>query len=218
MTTFAKTAALAAATACTALMLAAFAAQAAEPAPREEGPWMVRLRGLAVLPDESASVTPLGGDVAIDDDYVPELDITYFVTDHIAAELVLGTTRHDVTWQGTGTSLPLGKVSLLPPTLLLQYHFLPDERVRPYAGAGINYTIFYNEDAPGGAVNSIDYDDSFGWALQAGVDVALGEGWFANIDVKKLFLNTDVSINGGAITADVDIDPWLVGAGIGYRF
>lgn len=218
MTTFAKTAALAAATACTALMVAAFAAQAAEPAPREEGPWMVRLRGLAVLPDESASVTPLGGDVAIDDDYVPELDITYFVTDHIAAELVLGTTRHDVTWQGAGASLPLGKVSLLPPTLLLQYHFLPDERVRPYAGAGINYTIFYNEDAPGGAVSSIDYDNSFGWALQAGVDVALGEGWFANLDVKKLFLNTDVSINGGAITADVDIDPWLVGAGIGYRF
>jgi outer membrane protein len=54
--------------------------------------------------------------------------------------------------------------------------------------------------------------------LQFGVDYMLNEHWLVNVDVKKLFLSTDVSLNGGAITADVDINPWIVGAGIGYRF
>jgi outer membrane protein len=147
---------------------------------------------------------------------VPEVDFTYFVTDNIALELIAGTTRHDVSHTPTG--IDLGKVSLLPPTLTLQYHFMPKERLSPYVGAGVNYTIFYNEDAPGGAVTSIDYDNSFGWALQAGVDYAIADRWYVNLDVKKLFLSTDVSINGGAINAKVDLDPWLFGVGVGYRF
>ena len=110
----------------------------------------------------------------------------------------------------------LGDVWILPPTLLLQYHFTPKDQFRPYVGAGINYTIFYGEDS--GAVTSIDYEDNFGYALQAGMDYDLGNQWVFNIDVKKLWLNTDVSINGGAITADVDLDPWIFGTGFGYRF
>ena len=112
----------------------------------------------------------------------------------------------------------LGEVSHLPPTLTLQYHPLPKERFSPYLGAGINYTIFYNEDAPGGAVTSIHYQDTFGYALQAGIDVAVAENWSVNFDVKKLFISTEVAINGGAINADVDIDPWIVGLGVGYKF
>ena len=146
---------------------------------------------------------------------MPEVDFTWFVTDNIALELIAATTRHDVSHNIAGS---LGKVSLLPPTLTLQYHFMPKERLSPYIGAGINYTIFYNEDAPGGAVTSIDYDDSFGWALQAGVDYAVSDNWYVNADIKKIFLSTDVSINGGAITADVDLDPWIVGFGVGYKF
>ncbi|MDX5494491.1 MAG: outer membrane beta-barrel protein, partial [Alphaproteobacteria bacterium] len=95
---------------------------------------------------------------------------------------------------------------------------MPKERLSPYVGAGLNYTFFYNEDAPGGAVTSIDYENSFGWALQAGVDYAVADRWYVNFDVKKIFLSTDVSINGGAINADVDLDPWLIGVGVGYRF
>lgn len=105
---------------------------------------------------------------------------------------------------------------LLPPTLLAQYHMPMQNGFKPYIGAGINYTFFYNVDDPPGL--ALDYEDGFGWALQAGVDYYLTEKWLFNFDVKKLFLSTDVSINNGAITADVDIDPWIVGVGFGYRF
>ncbi|MEX2248693.1 MAG: OmpW family protein, partial [Parvibaculum sp.] len=181
---------------------------------KSAGDIMVRARLLGVIPDEDAS-TSIGGNVSVSNDWVPEVDISYFVTDNIALELIAATTRHDVSHTAAGS---LGKVSLLPPTLTLQYHFLPKERFSPYVGAGLNYTFFYNEDAPGGGITSIDYENSLGYALQAGVDYALTDNWYANVDVKKIFLSTDVSINGGAVTADVDLDPWIVGLGVGYKF
>ena len=81
----------------------------------------------------------------------------------------------------------------------------------------MNYTVFFGADE-GASVTSVDYDNSFGPALQAGVDYALDDNWMLNLDVKKIWINTDVKFNGGAIAADVDINPWVVGAGVGYRF
>lgn len=187
----------------------------AEFAGKSAGDFMVRARVIGVMPDEDASTT-IGGDVSVSNDVVPEVDFTYFITDNIALELIAATTKHDVSHSA---GIDLGEVSLLPPTLTLQYHFMPKERFSPYVGAGLNYTFFYDEDtAAGSPVTSIDYDNALGYALQVGADYALSDNWYANIDVKKIFLSTDVSLNGGAITADVDIDPWIVGAGIGYRF
>lgn len=198
---------------------AADGAYAGEGARANEGPWLIRGRAIWVEPDEDASISAIGGDADIDASVMPELDISYFFTENIAAELILAVSPHDVAAVGTAIgNVDLGDVWLLPPTLLLQYHFTPHAQFRPYVGAGINYTVFFDASAPGGTVTSIDYDNSVGWALQAGVDYDLGGGWLLNGDVKKLFLNTDVSINGGAIAADVDIDPWIVGAGFGYRF
>ena len=113
-------------------------------------------------------------------------------------------------------SVDLGSVWVLPPTLTAQYHFNNSTGIVPYVGAGINYTFFYNAD-PGG-VSSVKYDDGFGYALQSGVDYKLDEHWMLNADIKKIFLNTDASVNGGAVTADVDLDPWVIGFGFGYRF
>jgi outer membrane protein len=184
---------------------------------KEAGDILIRARGLWVAPDESASVTPLGGDVSVGNDVVPEVDFSYFVTDNIALELIAATTRHKVSHTPTG--IDLGKVSLLPPTLTVQYHPLPKAQLSPYVGAGLNYTFFYNEDAASGSpVTSVHYDNHIGYALQAGVDYAIGGNWSVNLDVKKIFLKTDVSLNGGAIKADVDLDPWIVGVGVGYRF
>ena len=96
---------------------------------------------------------------------------------------------------------------------------MPKERFSPYVGAGLNYTFFYDESpAAGSPVTSIDYENSVGYALQAGIDYAVADQWYLNVDVKKIFLSTDVSMNGGAIRADVDLDPWVVGFGVGYRF
>ena len=71
---------------------------------------------------------------------------------------------------------------------------------------------------PGDVVTSIEYDNAIGFALQGGVDFALDDHWMINVDVKKLFLQTDVMINGGDVTADVSLDPWIPSLGLGYRF
>lgn len=206
------------------LLLGATGAQAADPAPAgfKAGDFMVRVRGLGVLPDVSSKVSsPVGGKIDISNDFIPEVDFSYFFTPNFSLELIAGTTRHSVTDKGSVVGdTHLGTVRLLPPTLTAQWHFLPNERINPYVGAGINYTIFY--DAKNGSQHSgIRYDDNFGYALQAGVDVNLAGNWYANLDVKKIFLKTTAHVSAAKAiptTAKVDIDPWIVGFGIGYKF
>ncbi|MFN7054872.1 OmpW/AlkL family protein [Hyphomonas sp.] len=202
----------------------------------EDNPWMVRARVIGVMPDESGKLsvgnTNLQGGVDISDQYVPELDITYFFTRNIAAELILGVTPHDVratrvTVPGalTNANIDLGDVWLLPPTLTLQYHFHNDSRWTPYVGAGVNATFFFNEDA-GPVADGIDYKSSFGPALQVGVDYDLDGvpgGWALNLDIKKVWISTDVTVDfttalGAKVKADVDINPLIVGVGLGYKF
>ena len=179
-----------------------------------DSPWMVRARALLVAPDEHASVS-IGGDVLIDNSVVPEVDVTYFFTKNIAAELIAAVTPHDVSHS---FGVDLGNAWLLPPTLTLQYHFDPDgTAMQPYVGVGLNYTTFFGVDEPAGL--NISYDDSWGLALQAGVNIPFGDGWSANIDVKYIDINTDVTITGGVnATADVDINPIVAGMGVGYRY
>lgn len=186
---------------------------------KEAGDWLVRARAIYVTPDESADIS-IGGKPAIDNSVMPELDFSYFFTDNIAVELILAVTPHDVGAVGTDIGdVDAGDVTLLPPTLTLQYHFMPKEKMSPYIGVGVNYTKFFDADVPsGGVITDIDYDSSFGLALQAGIDYAINDRWLINVDVKKIWINTDVSINAGAVTADVDIDPWIFGFGVGYRF
>lgn len=201
------------------LAATAIAMTAAAPAFADQGDWLIRLRAIDVMPNESADIDPIGGDVDIDNSIVPELDITYFFQDQWAVELILGVTPHDVAAVGTAAGdVDLGDVTLLPPTLTVQYHFNPEGSVRPYAGAGVNFTHFFDESLPSGsALTSIDYDNSFGFAVQAGIDFDMGNDWFFNVDAKYIDINTDVTIDG-AITADVDIDPIVFGLGFGRRF
>lgn len=217
------------------LMASSYMMAVPQIAEAEQGDWMVRGRVIAVLPDEGASLsvggTGIPGDVDIGDQYVPELDITYFFNDNLAVELILGVTPHDVKATGvtvgplTDATVDLGDVWLLPPTLTAQYHFNTDGRVKPYVGAGVNATFFFNEDE-GPVADGIEYDASVGFALQAGVDIDLdGEpgGWAFNADVKKIWINPDVTVDfssalGASLDAEVDIDPLVVGLGLGYRF
>lgn len=175
--------------------------------------WQIRVRAIDVIPDVDSSVN-IGGEVDADNAVVPELDISYFFTNHIAAELILATSKHDMDYTG---NVDLGDAMILPPTLTLQYHFTPDQAFSPYVGAGVNYSMFYNEDAAAGFTD-LNVDNGFGLALQAGFDYWLDEHWGLNADVKKIFLNVDATLNNGAIRADVDLDPWVVGAGVSYRF
>jgi outer membrane protein len=195
----------------TAALGCALAMGMAAPAFAADDSWQIRARAIGILPDTDSSLTPaLVADV--DDAWVPEVDISYFVTENVSLELILATAEHDVSASG----IDLGSVWILPPTLTAQYHFNTAGQLQPYVGVGVNYTIFYNEDGTPGF--STEYDDSFGFALQAGADFMLDEHWLVNVDVKKIWLSTDVSVNNGAVTGEVDIDPWVVGVGVGYRF
>lgn len=198
---------------------------AAAPVLAGPSPWMVRVRALAVVPQASADYwvdgAPLPNASAdISTSFIPELDISYFFTSNIAAELVLGTTPHNVKGTGALVDHPIGSVWLLPPTLTLQYHFTNFGAFKPYVGAGINYTIFYNEDAKG-VFTSFNVENQFGFALQAGFDYMLDQHWGINVDVKKIWLQPNATAVIGyavPVKADVNIDPWLIGAGITYRF
>lgn len=176
------------------------------------GDFMIRARALGVVPDESGRVSN-GDSVSVSNSVVPELDFTYFFTPNISAELIAAVTPHDVK---TSSGIDAGSSWLLPPTLTLQYHFTQLDSIKPYVGAGVNYTHFFNADA--GALNSVKYEDSFGGALQAGVDVPIKDNWYFNVDVKKVFISTTAKFSPSGVRADVDIDPWLIGVGFGYKF
>ena len=181
-----------------------------------------RLRIISVIPDESATIEAIGGDVTISTSYVPDLNFTYFLSNNWAAELVLAVSPHNVDAVGTAAGdIDLGKVWLLPPTLSLQY-FFADGGFKPYLGASVNLTIFFGVD-DGPTADKLSYDTAVGYGFQAGFDYMLNETWFVNFDFKKLFINTNVTVDattalGAVVGADVDINPYLIGVGIGKKF
>lgn len=175
--------------------------------------FQLRVRALGVVPDESSSVN-IGGNVKVGNSLTPEVDLTYYFTPKIAVEAIAATAKHSLSHTAAGD---LGDTWILPPTVTLQYHFTPEDNFSPYLGAGLNYSIFHHENAAQG-FGDLNIDPGFGVAAQAGFDYWLNKNWGVNFDVKKLWLNVDASLNNGAVKADVDLDPWLIGAGISYRF
>ena len=201
------------------VILSIFNSQASFAKAENSYDWIIRSRALYVKTDTTSTVSTLGGHVATTSDLVPEIDITKFFTPNIAAELIAATTHQDVFLKGSpalGNKTSLGSVNLLPPTLTLQYHTNPYGTFRPYAGAGLNYTFFYGTKT-GGAATSLKYKDNMGYALQLGFDYMINDRFGINFDVKKIFLKTQVQVNN-SYTANVRLDPWLIGGGLSYRF
>jgi outer membrane protein len=181
----------------------------------EQSPWMVRARAVHLDPADKSD--PIGGvgasdHIGVSSKTIPEVDISYFFSPNLSAELVLTyPQKHDVTLDGA----KVGTFKHLPPTLLAQYRFMPDAQLNPYVGAGINYTNISKVDLLNGA-GSLEHK-SWGLALQAGVDYKIDKNWSLNFDVKKVQIRSDVFVSGAKVS-NVQIDPWLVGVGVGYRF
>ena len=173
-----------------------------------EGPWMVRARAVHLASTNSDS-TGLG--LSINDKWMPEVDISYFFNKNVAVELIL-TVPQKQTMYANGKEI--GTLKHLPPTLLAQYHFNLNG-FKPYVGAGVNYTRFSSVDLLGG-VATVD-KNSWGPALQVGVDIPLSKNLYLNFDVKKVYIRTDVAAAGTKI-GTFKIDPLLVGVGLGFRF
>ena len=196
------------------LLTAAVLALALQPALAVESPWLVRVRALHL---DSANKDGTGLGLSINDKTFPELDISYFLAPQVAAELIL-TYPQKQTIYSNGS--PIGSLKHLPPTLTLQYHFNPAGAVRPYVGAGINYTNFSAVEfspAVQAALHPGIKHNSWGAAWQVGADVEIAKGLFLNFDVKKLSLRTTVS-SSGAAAGKFKVDPVLASAGLGWRF
>lgn len=214
-----RTAALAAGV--TLAALAAVPASAQDWQVARKGDWIVtgRITDIAPTADDAiltAAGDPTGLQVDVDDDIMPTLGFTYFLTDNISVEAILGATRHEIRAQGATTDVVVHETWVLPPIVTLQYRPAPAARVSPYVGAGLNYMVFFSGEDQNGF--DVSLDDGLGYALQAGADVAISGPWTANFDVKKVWFNTDASINAGTLQSDVNLDPWVVSVGIGRKF
>lgn len=209
----------------------------------EKGDIVVRLRATNITANEDSdlgkyvnknvglgNIMSPGAELKVDSNTIPEIDFSYYITKNIAAELILATgTKHDVSVikdsVGTVGNQDLGSVNLLPPTLLLQWHFNPDQTFDPYVGAGVNYTAFldrklrFESGAAAGQKIKLE-SDSWGLAAQAGLDVNLKDGWLINADVKYIQIDTKVKgdIGGYKLIDKLDIDPWVVSIGFGKKF
>ena len=183
----------------------------------EQGDWLVRFGAVNVSPNDSSgtlSGAPTVG-VAVDGDTQIFLNVSYMIKPNIALEL-LAASPFEHTISATGAlSEDIATTKQLPPTLSAQYHFTPKDSFRPYVGAGLNYTTFFDE-TPTAVISSISLDDSFGLAVQGGFDVDINKDWFANVDLRYINIETTATTNLG--TVDVKINPWVFSAGVGMRF
>jgi outer membrane protein len=186
-----------------------------------KGDWIVTGRITEVSSGADDSIFTGGGvdtglNVDVGHDVMPTLGFTYFLTDNISVEAILGATQHQIRARGGGTDVAVHETWVLPPVVTLQYRPMPEARVSPYVGAGINYMLFFDGKDQNGF--TVDLEDGFGYALQAGADIALTGPWTLNVDVKKVWFETEATINGGALTSDVNLDPWVVSVGFGRKF
>lgn len=186
-----------------------------------KGDWIVTGRVTDVSPTADDAVTTAAGtatglNVDVSADVMPTLGFTYFVTDDISVEAILGATRHEIRAQGGTTDTAVHETWVLPPVVTVQYRPMPQSRVSPYVGAGLNYMLFFDGQDRNGF--DVKLDDGFGYALQAGTDIAVSGPWTVNLDVKKVWFNTDASINGGTLKSEVNLDPWVISLGVGRTF
>lgn len=177
-------------------------------------PWLVRVRAVHL---DAANKDSTGLGLAVNNKTIPEVDISYFFTPNIAAELVLTyPQKHDLKAGGA----KIGTLKHLPPTLSLQYHFAPTATFRPYIGAGLNYTRFSSVNFAPAVVAALAPSikkNSYGLSLQAGADIEVAKNLYLNVDIKKVQIDTTVYSKGQS-AGKFKVDPLLVGVGLGWRF
>ena len=195
-------------------------------AQQAEGNWLIRGRAVYLDFDNgqsSALKRNVGAKVEADSRWIPEVDISYIFTRNIAAELVLTYPQKiDIKAKIPGVANGrVGTIKALPPSLLVQYHFTDLGAFKPYVGAGLNYTVFSkrsNNSVAGGHHNVSVSKNSVGFVGQIGFDYAFNKNWSLNVDAKYVQMDTDVKLKGFGKIGSIDLNPWLFGIGIGYRF
>lgn len=177
----------------------------------DQGDWLIRVGASRVEPKSGNHPA-----VSVDSATSATFNFTYMMTANWAVEVLAAYPfEHDI-YLVDGPEV--GSTKHLPPTVSLQYHFLPDAGFQPYVGLGFNYTKFFSEKLYGpleGATLALD--SSWGLAGEIGADIMLGEAWFLNVNARYIGIETDATVNGDPF-GKVKIDPWVYGAHVGFRF
>ncbi|MBU3670246.1 MAG: OmpW family protein [Polynucleobacter sp.] len=184
-----------------------------------DNPWMLRVRAVDLLFQNGQSNALSTLNVKAQNEFIPEFDISYFFTKNIAAELVLTYPQQVNITAGSGNN-NIGKISALPPSLLVQYHFTDLGAFKPYVGVGVNYTIFGNRQNFPALGNSVQVDqNSVGVVGQIGGDYMFDKNWGLNIDVKYATMSTNVNtVQGGTNLGKLTLNPWMPAVGVTYKF
>ncbi|HEY0291809.1 MAG TPA: OmpW family protein [Hansschlegelia sp.] len=182
-------------------------------------PWMLRVRAIGVLPNSSAKFN-VSGSAHVSDRVVPELDISYFFTPNFAVETICCFSKHSIKGRKALAGVDVGDTWVLPATVIAQYHFTNFGAFKPYVGVGLNYSIYFREDAAGGAVSKLRLKNSVGPAAQVGFDYMIDEHWGVNVDLKYVHMKPKIELTAGGadVSGHAKINPWIVGAGVTYKF
>lgn len=214
------------------LALAAILGLAAPAQAWEAGDWVVWAGASNIDPKSdngSLDLTGLGlgtPEIEVDSQIGVTFGFTYLMTENWGLDVLAALPyTHDIELAGVGK---VGEVSHLPPTVSLQYRFLPDSSFQPYLGAGLNVTLFFDEEASGALKEDLGGDlsvdsSSFGFAAQAGFDFLFNEQWFLKAEVRWIDINTDADVSvttpvNATVSTEVEIDPIVYGLHLGYRF
>jgi outer membrane protein len=194
----------------------------AAPVGKHAGAFEVSLGAVGVIPEtSSSSIRPIGGQVNALASVSPELTLTYFLTDNISLQLIAASTEHRISAGNTALGhVDVGTAWVLPPTLTVQYNFMPHRRFSPYLGLGVTVAFFYGTNPSGPTIQKFSLSTAAGPTLDVGFDYDLSGPWFANFDVKQMFFQTtaDIASAVGPVTAKTWLNPTVVGASLGYRF
>jgi len=199
--------------------VASLAPIAAHAQAAEENPWMLRVRAVDLLWQNGQSQTVQDANIKAKNQWIPEFDVSYFFTKNIAAELVLTWPQQVNITAGSGNT-NVGKISALPPSLLIQYHFTDLGAFKPYVGAGVNYTIFGNRQNFPALGNSVQVDQSsLGVVAQVGADYMFDKNWGMNVDLKYATMSTNVNtVQGNTNLGKLTLNPFMPAVGVTYKF
>ncbi|HHK8500443.1 TPA: outer membrane protein OmpW [Vibrio parahaemolyticus] len=192
----------------------------------KQGDFVLRVGAASVVPNDSSDKI-LGSQEELKVDSNTQLGLTfgYMFTDNISLELLAATPfSHDISTDLLGLG-DIADTKHLPPTLMVQYYFgEPQSKFRPYVGAGLNYTIFFDEGFKNKAKNvgltDLKLDDSFGLAANVGVDYMINDQWFLNASAWYANIETEATykFGGAKQKTDVKINPWVFMISGGYKF
>ncbi|MDO9451432.1 MAG: OmpW family outer membrane protein [Stagnimonas sp.] len=177
----------------------------------DEGRWLVR-GGISHVEPKADNGQLSVGNISVNPHFDPSLNVGYFVTPNWAVDVLLALPfEHEFSINGSKA----GSTSQLPPTVSLQYHFLPSAKVQPYVGVGANLTLFMDEQLRSG--NELKLEPSVGLAAQVGLDIPLNAKWRVGFDARYIDIDSKASVDGQDV-GTVEIDPYVLSVNLGYRF